>query len=290
MRRFVSFLSVFVFVSLLNQSHLFAEDSIQIKGSDTMVNLGQAWAESFMGSHPNALIAVTGGGSGTGITALVNGTCDIAQSSREMSSKELDLAKSKGLDVQDVVTAIDAIAFVVHPSNPVEQLTIDQLSDIFTGKITNWKEVGGKDEAMLALSRERNSGTHVYVLEDVVRKGAKDNKDEFAANVLMLPSSQAIEQEVSSSTAAIGYFGLGYLNSNVKALKILNSKTGTHVAPSIETATDHTYPLSRPLHFYLPRKPEGAVKEFVDFALSDEGQKIVKETHFVPLPKEQAAA
>ena len=277
-------LAVFIF-----QTHLFAEEtnSIQIKGSDTMVNLGQAWAEAFMGEHPDALIAVTGGGSGTGISALVGGSCDIAQSSREMSQKEFDLAKSKGLDVQEIKVGIDAIAMVVNLENPVEELTIDQLSDIFTGKITNWKEVGGPDEAILVLSRERNSGTHVYVLEDVVRKGKKDSPEEFAPSVLMMPSSQAIEQEVSSSTAAIGYFGLGYLNPKVKVLRILNSKTSIYVAPSVETATDKSYPLSRPLYFYLPRQPEGIVKQFVDFALSEKGQQIVLDTHFVPLLKEQ---
>ena len=289
MRRFVSFLYFFVLVFSLFQSSLFAADtnSIQIKGSDTMVNLGQAWAEAFMGKHPEALIAVTGGGSGTGISALISGTCDIAQSSREMSSKEFDLAKSKGLNVQGIIAGIDAVVMVVHPDNPVEELIIDQLSDIFTGKITNWKEVGGKDEAILVLSRERNSGTHVYVLEDVVRKGKKDGPEEFAPSVLMMPSSQAIEQEVSSGNAAIGYFGLGYLNPKVKALRIFNSKSNAYISPSMETALNKTYPLSRPLYFYLPRPPEGIVKQFVDFALSDEGQKIVEETHFVPIGKQQ---
>lgn len=293
MRRFVFFLHLFVLVFSFSQSPIFAAqdaNSIQIKGSDTMVNLGQAWAEVFMEQHPEALIAVTGGGSGTGISALMSGSTDIAQSSREMSSKEFELAKSKGLDVQDSIVGIDAVVMVVHPENPVEELTIDQLSDIFTGKITNWKEVGGKDEAILVLSRERNSGTHVYVLEDVVRKGKKDGPEEFAPGVLMMPSSQAIEQEVSNSLAAIGYFGLGYLNPKMKALRISNPKTNAYVAPSMETALNKTYPLSRPLHFYLPRKPEGIVKQFIDFVLSDEGQKIVQETHFVPIGKEQAPA
>ncbi len=289
MRRSVSFISFFILFSFLAHPNLFAEDSIQIKGSDTMVNLGQAWAESFMEQNPTALIAVTGGGSGTGITALISGSCDIAESSREMSSKEFDLAKSKRLDVQGIIVGIDAVAMVVNLENPVEELTIDQLSDIFTGKITNWKEVGGQDEPILALSRERNSGTHVYVLEDVVRKGKKENTNEFAPNVLMMPSSQAVEQEVSGSRTAIGYFGLGYLNPKVKALRIFNPKNNTYVAPSVETATDKTYPLSRPLYFYLPRQPEGVVKQFVDFVLSDKGQQIVLDTHFVPITKEQAA-
>jgi len=259
--------------------------SIQIKGSDTMVNLGQAWAEEFMKENPTTSIAVTGGGSGTGIAALLNKTCDIAQSSREMSQKERDLAKTKGLNVQELKVGIDAVAVVTHPDNPIAQLTIDQLSDIFTGKIKNWKEVGGKDDAILVLSRDRNSGTHVFMLEDVVRKGKKGGTEEFAPSVLMMPSSQAIEQEISGNHAALGYFGLGYLSPKVKALKILQEKTKTFVAPAVESALDGSYPLSRPLYFYLPHQAEGVVKQFVDFTLSEKGQAIVLDMHFVPLRK-----
>ena len=289
MRRFVSFLSILLLISLLVPSRLFAEESIQIKGSDTMVNLGQAWAEAFMEQNPEALIAVTGGGSGTGIAALISGSTDIAQSSRDMSQKELDLAKSKGLDVKEISVGIDALAVVIHPANSVQDLTLDQLSDIYTGKVSNWKEVGGRDEAILALSRERNSGTHVYFLEDVVRKGKKDGTEEFTPSVLMMPSSQAIEQEVSSSTAAIGYFGMGYLNDKVKAVHILSPKSNAYVAPTMEAALDGTYPLARPLYFYLPKESQGVVKQFVDFVLGDRGQEIVSEMHFVPLPKNKAA-
>lgn len=267
---------------------LFAEESnsIQMKGSDTMVNLGQAWAEAFMQENPSALIAVTGGGSGTGVAALLNGTCDIAQSSREMSEKEHELARQKGLDVQELQVGIDALAVIVHPRNPVRELTIDQLSGIFTGKIKNWKEVGGSDESILVLSRERNSGTHVYFLEEVVRKGNKGGEEEFAPPVLMMPSSQAIEQEVSDNPAAIGYFGLGYLNERVRAVGIFQAKRSAHVAPSVESALSGDYPLSRSLLFYLPRLPQGMVKKFVDFVLSEKGQSIVLDMHFVPLRKE----
>jgi phosphate transport system substrate-binding protein len=258
-----------------------ADQSITIKGSDTMVNLGQAWAEAFMMERPEVLIAVTGGGSGTGIAALLNKSCEIAQSSRNISEKERQLAAGKGIDVKEIKVGIDALAVVVHPDNPVEELTIEQLSDIFTGKIKNWKELGGNDEAILALSRERNSGTHVYVLEEVVRKGKKDGIEEFAPSVLMMPSSQALEQEVAMSRTAIGYFGMGYLSPKVKPLRI--SKTGTYVAPSLENAVNHTYPLSRSLLFYLPGEPEGMVQEFVDFVLSEKGQTIVREMDFVPL-------
>ena len=261
-----------------------ANENITIKGSDTMVNLGQAWAEAFMMERPDVLIAVTGGGSGTGIAALLNKSCEIAQSSRNISNKEHELAKQKGIDVKEIKVAVDALAFVVHPDNPVEELTIDQLSDIFTGKITNWKEVGGHDEAVLALSRERNSGTHVYVLEEVVRKGKKDGTEEFAPTVLMMPSSQALEQEVAMSKTAIGYFGMGYLSPQVKAIRI--KKSGEYAAPTLEHAIDGTYPLSRSLLFYLPGEPQGMVKEFIDFVLSEKGQTIVQEMDFVPLKKD----
>ncbi|MBI4368006.1 MAG: phosphate ABC transporter substrate-binding protein [Candidatus Omnitrophica bacterium] len=260
--------------------------SVQIKGSDTMVNLGQAWAEVFMGHHPEALLAVTGGGSGTGIAALLNGTCDIAQSSRKISEKEYALASEKFQNVQEIPTAMDAVAFVVHPDNPVKQVTIEQLSDIFTGKMENWKELGGEDKPILALSRERNSGTHVYVLEDVVRKGNPKGPEEFAPSVLMMPSSQAIEQEVSSNRAAIGYFGLGYLSPHLRALAVREDRTGEFIAPGLESALDGSYPVSRPLYFYLPGEPRGLVKEFIDFVLSEEGQAVVLDMQFVPLRKD----
>ena len=181
MRRwFAISLSLFSFIacSVLNGIPSFAEgvSSIQIKGSDTMVNLGQAWAEAFLEENPTAFIAVTGGGSGTGIAALINGTCDIAQSSREISKKESELAGQKGRNVTDVIAALDAVAFVVHSDNPVTEMKIDQLSDIFTGKTRNWKELGGQDAEILVLSRERNSGTHIYILEEVVRKGNKKGR------------------------------------------------------------------------------------------------------------------
>jgi phosphate transport system substrate-binding protein len=261
-------------------------ESITIKGSDTMVNLGQAWAETFMEDHPETLIAVTGGGSGTGIAALLSRTCDVAQSSRHMSPKEYEMAKQKNISVKEIETAVDAIVFAVHPDNPIQQLTIEQLSNIFTEKITNWRELGGTDEPILVLSRERNSGTHVHVLEEVVRKGKKDGREEFAPSVVMMPSSQAIVQEIATNHTAIGYFGLGYLSSRVKALSVFQEKTGEYVTPNLEHAMDKTYPISRPLLFYLPGEPEGVVKEFVDFVLSEKGQTVVREMDFVPLTVE----
>ncbi len=259
--------------------------SIQIKGSDTMVNLGQAWAEEFMGKNPNASIAVTGGGSGTGIAAIINGTCDIAQASRKMKDQEEALAKQKGREVQEFEVAIDALAVIVNPSNPVSQLSVNQLSDIFTGKVTNWKDLGGADEPILILSRERNSGTHVYFLEHVVRRGNEKGPEEYNPKALMLPSSQAIVDEVSTSHGAIGYVGIGYVTDRQKKIAIGKVAEGPFVLPSVDSALDKSYPISRPLLMYTSKNPTGSIKSFLDFVLSDEGQKIVLNMDFVPLRK-----
>ena len=259
-------------------------DVIQIKGSDTMVNLGQAWAEEFMNRNPEVSIAVTGGGSGTGIAALINGTTGIAQCSREMKPEEKEaVLKAAGKEVKEFVVGLDALAVIVNPANPVSELSIDELSDIFTGKITNWSEVGGLDEPMLVLSRERNSGTHVYFLEEVLRKGNARGPEEFASSILMMPSSQAISQEVARSRAAIGYLGLGYVTSGHKALAVSKKKGAVAVAPSVETGQNGTYPISRPLYIYTVGEPEGDTKRLLDFAQSPEGQEIVQAMDFVPL-------
>lgn len=259
--------------------------TLQIKGSDTMVNLGQAWAEAYGKEHTGAMLAVTGGGSGTGIAGLINGTCDIAESSREMKPEELELGKKQGRDIKEFQVGLDALTVVVHPANPVAQLTIPQLADIFTGKVTDWKEVGGKEGKIFVISRERNSGTHVFFLEHVLRRGNAKGTEEYAPSVSMLPSSQAIGSEVAGNEAAIGYFGLGYLDKTKhKAIAVAKDATGPYVEPSIETAASGKYPISRPLYFYTPGEPSGDVKGFIDFVRGEAGQRIVKELDFVPLP------
>jgi phosphate transport system substrate-binding protein len=249
-----------------------------------MVNLGQAWAEEFMKRRPEVALAVTGGGSGTGIAALLNGTCDIAQSSRSIKARERDQAKKKGTEAREFKVAIDALVVAVHPSNKVAKLSIAELSDIFTGKKTNWKDLGGEDRPISVLSRERNSGTHVYFLEHVVRRGNEKGPEEFAKSVLMMPSSQAIVNEVAVNPGAIGYYGLGYLRPTNKALAIATEPGGDGVLPSAEAATAGRYPISRPLFFYTPGEPKGEIKEFIDFCLSPDGQKVVEKLDFVPLP------
>lgn len=261
------------------------KNSIQIKGSDTMVNLGQAWSEKYMEVNPGDFIAVTGGGSGTGLSSLISGSCDIAMSSRNIKEKEIGLAKAKGINPNEIKVALDGLAVVVNPNNSVANLTLDQLAGIFTGRISNWKELGGPDEKIVVLSREVNSGTHVYFKEHVLRKNDPASQEEFAANALMLSSSQAIADEVASNTAAVGYYGMGYISPKQKAVHIAKTEGAEFIAPTIENVVKGTYPISRPLLLYTNGTPDGLVKKFVDFALSREGQDIVLKTDFVPVVK-----
>ncbi len=262
-----------------------ANKSIQVKGSDTMVNLGQAWAEKYMEKNPGDFIAVTGGGSGTGFSSLISGTCDIAMSSRDIKEKEIALAKKKGIDPAEIKVALDGLAVVVNPKNPVDKLTTGQLADIFTGRVANWKEVGGKDEKIVILSREVNSGTHVYFKEHVLRKNDPNSKEEFAPSALMLSSSQAIADEVAGNSAGIGYYGMGYISKKQKPVHIAGGQDTEFVAPSIESVINGKYPISRPLFLYTNGSPQGVTKKFVDFTLSKEGQDIVLATDFVPVSR-----
>jgi len=282
MRKFQWFI-VMVLGVLGASSSLAAGNSIQIKGSDTMVNLGQAWAEAYMGKHPDAFVAVTGGGSGTGIAALLSGTCDIAESSRSIKKEEINQAKAKGIMPTEFIVGLDGLAVVVNPANPVGQLTIDQLADIFTGKIKNWKEVGGRDLPIVLLSREVNSGTHVYFKENVLRKGDAKSTVEFAPEALLMSSSQAIADEIAQNTGAIGYYGMGYINKTQKAVAVAKDNAGPYYTPTLENVVSKKYYISRPLIFYTNGEPKGALKDIIDFVFSPEGQQIVKDTDFVPV-------
>lgn len=262
-----------------------AKNSIQIKGSDTMVNLGQAWAEKYMQENPGEFIAVTGGGSGTGFSSLISGTCDIVMSSRSIKDKEIALAKQRGINPFEIKVALDGLAVVVNPKNPVSKLTLDQIAKIFTGKITNWKEVGGLDYNIVILSREVNSGTHVYFKEHVLRKGDPNGKEEFAPGALLLSSSQAIADEVAQNPSAIGYYGMGYISSKQKPIMVAKDEKSEYETPTIENVVNGKYPISRPLFLYTNGQPQGLVKKFVDFCLSKEGQDIVLKTDFVPIIK-----
>ena len=260
-------------------------NSIQIKGSDTMVNLGQAWAERYMAKNPCDFVAVTGGGSGTGLSSLISGTCDIAMSSRNIKEKEIALAQKKGVNPNEIKVALDGLAVVVNPANPVDKLTMDQLAGIFTGRIANWKELGGKDESIVILSREVNSGTHVYFKEHVLRKMDPGSAEEFAPGALMLSSSQAIADEVAGNSGAIGYYGMGYISPKQKPVAIAKDGASGFVAPSIENVLNGSYPISRPLFLDTNGTPAGLVKKFIDFTLSKDGQDLVLATDFVPTKK-----
>lgn len=261
------------------------KNSIQVKGSDTMVNLAQAWAEKYMEKNPAEFVAVTGGGSGTGFSSLISGTCDIAMASRGIKDKEIALAQAKGISPNEIKVALDGLAVVVNPNNPVSKLTVDQLAAIFTGRTSNWKDLGGHDEKIVILSREVNSGTHVYFKEHVLRRNDPNSKEEFAPNALMLSSSQAIADEVAGNPAAIGYYGMGYISKRQKPVSIAKDEKSEYEAPIIDNVISGKYPISRPLFIYTNGEPLGLVKKFIDFMLSKEGQDIVLATDFVPINK-----
>ncbi|MEP0805235.1 MAG: phosphate ABC transporter substrate-binding protein [Chloroflexota bacterium] len=256
---------------------------IENKGSDTMVNLALAWAEKYQSDHPNVRISVTGGGSGTGIAALINGTVDIANASRQIKQEEIEEAKANGSNPVEFVVARDAIAVIVNPNNPVSQLTLQQISDIYSGKINNWKEVGGEDRPIVRLSRETNSGTHVYFLETVLRLGKKGDKTLFSMDTLLLPSSEGIITEVRQNPNAIGYDGLGYVPADLKVIAIAKESGGAYVLPSIATVNDKSYAVARDLYMYTNGEPTGILKEYLDWILSPEAQEIVAELGFVPV-------
>jgi phosphate transport system substrate-binding protein len=260
--------------------------AIQNKGSDTLVNLALAWAEKYRTIRPEVSIAVTGGGSGTGIAALINGTVDIANASRAMKEDEIAAAQANGIDPIEFVVAIDALAIIVHPENPVDRLTINQLADIYTGRITNWAEVGGNEGPIVLLSRETNSGTHVYFLEEVVRQGDKENKDIFAPQTLLMPSSVGITSEVRRNPNAIGYDGLGYITEHEKVLALAQAEGSPYIRPSVETGADGTYPIARNLFMYTAGDPGEVIADYLAWIRGPEGQVIVAELGFVPLGQE----
>lgn len=259
---------------------------IENKGSDTIVNLALAWAEQYQDEYPRVRISVTGGGSGTGIAALINGTVDIANASRQISPDETKLAEDKSIHPMEIVIARDAIAVLVNPRNPVSQLTLQQVSDIYSGKVDNWSQVGGEDRPIVRLSRETNSGTHVYFLENVIRMGRENDRTLFSMDTLLLPSSEGIVAELRDNPNAIGYDGLGYVPSDgtVKVVALAENQGSPYVMPSIQTVNNSSYPVARDLYMYTNGEPQGIVKEYLDWILhSTEAQDIVGKLGFVPI-------
>ncbi len=245
--------------------------SIVIKGSTTVLPVAQGTLEAFMKKNPGIQMSLSGGGSGEGIKALLDKTTDIATSSREIKPSEIELAKSRGVNPVEHVVALDAIIPVVHPGNQVSNLTIDQLSQIYQGKITNWKEVGGEDRRIVVISRDSSSGTFES-WDHFVMKKAK-----VTPRAQMLASNGALVTAVAKNRFAIAYLGIGYLNASVKPLQV------DGVTASIQTAMSKAYPLSRELYMYTNGEPAGDVAKYLDFVKSAEGQVVVAKEGFVPL-------
>ena len=248
----------------------------RIKGSDTVLPIAQQTAERFMKLNPNARVTVTGGGTGVGISALLDETTDIAMASIGIKFSEKMKAKAAVEERAEITIAYDALAVVVHPSNPVKQLTRRQLEDIFRGKITNWKQVGGDDRKIVVYSRETSSGTYEFFKESVLK-----NKN-YMSSSLSMPATGAIIQSVSQTKGAIGYVGLAYVSPRIKTLSV--SYDGSHYAtPSVENATNKTYPIVRPLYYYYNVKNKEAVTPLIQFILSPEGQEIIKKSGYIPV-------
>lgn len=248
-----------------------------------MVNLALAWAERYQILHPEARISVTGGGSGTGIAALINDTVDLANASRSIKPEEIENAQANGVNPIEFVVAQDAIAIIVNPQNPINQLTVQQISDIYSGNINNWQELGGENRPIVRLSRETNSGTHVYFLEQVLRLGEENNHTLFSRDTLLLPSSEGITTEVRENPNAIGYDGLGYVTPEEKVLAVARNAGSPYVLPTAQTVKNGEYPIARDLYVYTNGEPAGEVNEYLDWIYSSEAQEIVTELGFIPV-------
>lgn len=258
-----------------------AGSNITIKGSDTLVRLGQRWAEEYMKVNKGAVIQVSGGGSGTGIAALLNGSTDICEASRDMKEKEYKLAEEKGIKPFRVSVALDGIAVFLHEKNPVAELNFAQLKGIYTGAITNWKEVGGNDARIILYGRENNSGTYAFFKEEVL------NEEDYDEYTQTLPGTAAVVNAVSKDPNGIGYGGIAWA-TGVKNAAIRKGEKDTAFLPSVEAVSAGTYPISRDLYWFFNGKPEGELKKLVNWALSPEGQKVAESVDYIPLPPEQA--
>jgi len=252
-------------------------DVITVKGSDTMVILAQRWAETYMSKHPGVTVQVTGGGSGVGISALINGTTDVCNSSRPMKQSEVDKLKARfnvlGVEIK---AAKDGLAIYVNESNPVQELSIDQLKGIYTGAITNWKDFGGPDAKIILYGRENSSGTYVY-FKDNVLKG-----DDFSPMTQTMPGTAAVVNAVSKDKFGIGYGGAAYAKG-IKDVKVKKDAGSLGYLPTEENVKSGKYPISRYLYLYTRNRPTGALKEYIDWILSSEGQQIVTKVGYFPV-------
>jgi phosphate transport system substrate-binding protein len=253
--------------------------NISVKGSDTMVQLGQRWAEEYMKLHSDITIQIAGGGSGTGIAALINKSTDICEASRDMKPQEYSAAETKGVKPYRVAIALDGIAVFLHEENPVKELTLAQLKGIYTGSITNWKEVGGPSHSIVLYGRENSSGTYSYFKEKVL------TSEDYAEATQTLPGTAAVVNAVSKDKYGIGYGGIAWAKG-VKFAAVKKDEKAAAISPSMENVTNGAYPISRELYWFFNGTPVGALKDFLNWALSSEGQKIAESADYVPLPKE----
>jgi len=253
--------------------------TLVIKGSDTLVNLSQAWAEAYMKKTPGAQISVTGGGTGTGVAALLNGTADIANASRDMSGAEIERGKAKGFVPTPTTCALDGLAIAVHSSSPLTKISLPELARIYAGGVNDWSQIGGKPGRIVVLSRESSSGTYVYFRDNVL-----DGKN-FRPDALLMTSTKAIATEIAKNPNAIGYGGEAYFRGRpgIKVLPVSRKAGGEAVMPSDETVRNKSYPIARPLYMYTPGKPGGLAADFIKFTLSPEGQKIVGQVGYTPI-------
>jgi phosphate transport system substrate-binding protein len=267
---------------------------ITVKGSDTMVNLSQKWAEVYMQQNPNVSIQVTGGGSGTGIAALLNGTTHIANASRELKDSELEKAKSLGIDPKIYKVALDGLAVIVHPDNKINKFTVAQLRDIFTGKVTNWKQVGGSDKPITLYGRENSSGTYEFFKEHVLGKDKNGKQLDYATSTQVLQGTAALGEAVARDDKGIAYGGVGYFaeRTDVKIIAVQKDKNSPAIYPAqngdvnYEAIWSKEYSISRYLYCLTQANPPQEAINFLDFTLSAEGQKLVAQMEYIPLPKE----
>ncbi|MGI9418788.1 MAG: phosphate ABC transporter substrate-binding protein [Geminicoccaceae bacterium] len=262
-----------------------ARTLIQNKGSDTLVNVAQAWAEAYREINPDVAVAVTGGGSGTGIAAMINGTVDIANASRAMKTKEVDLAKEKGQEPIQHVVGYDALAVFLHQDNPIDEMSIEQLAEIYgeEGETEIWTDLGAevpgcRDQEMVLVSRQNNSGTYAYFREAVLGK-----MRDYKLGTRDMHGSKDVVDLVEKTPCAIGYSGLAYATDHIKMACIVDKEGNPCVTPSVETASDRTYPIARPLFMYTNGEPEGDIKAYLDWILSDAGQCIILEKGYAPV-------
>jgi len=265
-----------IILAIIIYAFMPAPKKITIKGSDTMVILAQKWAEVYMKAHPEVILQVTGGGSGTGISALINGSTDICNASRPMKGSEIDKLKDRyGSLGVEIPCAKDGITIYLNESNPVSELSIKQLSGIFSGKIKNWKEVGGPDADIKLYGRENSSGTYVFFQENVV-------KGDYATSCQTLPGTAAVVNAVKNDKYGIGYGGAAYA-VGVKRCAVKKDDKSMAYPASAETIKNGTYPISRYLYMYLRNRPTGEIKNYIDWILGPEGQKLVVDLGYFPV-------